>query len=234
MARAAVAGALVLIAATGCINTGSGQTAPSNFQPQPPPGVVNYRITHPEWLTDTVRIGTITYPTSPPVGGDHSPYFQDCAGDVYPAPVPNEYAVTSLQHGAVWVTYQPDLAPAQVRLLVDRVRNQPYVFSSPFPGLDQPVSLQAWGYQLKVDSADDPAIDQFIAAYRISAATVPGAACTGGMTTTERGPDLAGPPTPTPSGSAGPGASASPTASGHPGPSGSPSRPPTASPTAGR
>ena len=37
---------------------------------------------------------------------------------------------------------------------------------SPYPGLDAPISLQAWGYQLKVDNADDPRIDDFIKALR--------------------------------------------------------------------
>jgi Protein of unknown function (DUF3105) len=215
-------GAAVLLAAAGCLlPTNGGTTARSPRPLGAPPGTVDYRATHPEWLTDTARIGQLTYPTSPPVGGDHGLYFMDCAGENYPEPVPNEYAVTSLEHGAVWVTYQPDLAAGQVRLLADRVSNQPYVFSSPYPGLDRPVSLQAWGYQLKVDSADDPAIDQFIAALRIRAAVVPGAPCIGGTTRTERGPDLGG--LPTPSGSPSPGPSGSPTPSGSPGTSPSPS-----------
>ena len=32
---------------------------------------------------------------------------------------------------------------------------------SPYVGLDSPVSLQSWGHQLKVDSVDDPRIEQF-------------------------------------------------------------------------
>ena len=40
---------------------------------------------------------------------------------------------------------------------------------SPFEGLDTPISLQAWGYQLKVDNADDSRIDEFIKALRVNA-----------------------------------------------------------------
>ena len=40
---------------------------------------------------------------------------------------------------------------------------------SPFEGLDKPISLQAWGYQLKVDNADDGRIDEFIKALRVNA-----------------------------------------------------------------
>ena len=40
---------------------------------------------------------------------------------------------------------------------------------SPYEGLDKPISLQAWGYQLKVDNADDGRIDEFIKALRENA-----------------------------------------------------------------
>ena len=40
---------------------------------------------------------------------------------------------------------------------------------SPFDGLDSPISLQAWGYQLKLDNADDSRIDDFIRALRVNA-----------------------------------------------------------------
>ena len=32
---------------------------------------------------------------------------------------------------------------------------------SPYAGLDSPISIQSWGHQLKVDSADDPRLEQF-------------------------------------------------------------------------
>ena len=44
---------------------------------------------------------------------------------------------------------------------------------SPFPGLDKPISLQAWGYQLKVDNADDGRIDEFITTLRENASLEP-------------------------------------------------------------
>ena len=47
----------------------------------------------------------------PPVGGDHNPVWMNCDGDVYKKPIPDVNAVHSLEHGAVWVTYN-DKAPA--------------------------------------------------------------------------------------------------------------------------
>ena len=54
------------------------------------------------------------------------------------------------------------MPPAQVDLLKAKVTGNDYMLMSPYPGLDKPISLQAWGYQLKVDNASDPRIDEFI------------------------------------------------------------------------
>ncbi|MDI1462037.1 DUF3105 domain-containing protein [Catellatospora sp. KI3] len=126
------------------------------------------------------------YPQSPPVGGDHAQVWQNCQGAVYQVPVPDARAVHSLEHGAVWLAYRPDLDAAQVKTLSDKVAGRDYLLMSPYQGLDAAVSVQAWGYQLKVDSADDPRIDAFITAARINAGPEPGAPCAGG--TTETGP----------------------------------------------
>ena len=53
---------------------------------------------------------------------------------------------------------------------------------SPYPGLDAPISMQAWGYQLKVDDASDSRIDEFINALRKNATQEPSAGCSGGIT----------------------------------------------------
>ena len=127
----------------------------------------------------------VTYSQHPPVGGKHNPVWENCA--VYSAPVANEHAVHSLEHGAVWVTYRPDLAAAQVATLRAKVEGNPYRLLSPYPGLTSPVSLQAWGRQIFVNSASDPKVEQFLAAYTQGPqAPEPGSACSGG--TSETGP----------------------------------------------
>ncbi len=147
-------------------------------------GVVNYRLENPDILTREHVSGRIQYPVLPPVGGNHNPRWQRCDGQVYDAPIPSEHAVHSLEHGAVWVTYHPDLPEAQVDRLANLVRGRDYVFMSPFPNLDAPISLQAWGYQLKVDRADDERIDRFIRVLRINASVEPNATCRDGNTQT--------------------------------------------------
>ena len=148
-------------------------------------GLVDYRASNPGMLARNHVAGTITYPVSPPVGGDHNPVWQNCMGSVYDAAIANENAVHSLEHGAVWITYRPDLPTDQVNALAGKVRGTPYLPMSPYPDLDKPISLQAWGYQLKVDSADDDRIDEFIKVLRVNAsAEGPTAACDGGITAT--------------------------------------------------
>jgi Protein of unknown function (DUF3105) len=50
--------------------------------------------------------------------------------------------------------------------------------------LGSPISLQAWGYQLKVDNASDSRIDAFMRALRKNAAQEQGASCSNGITVT--------------------------------------------------
>jgi hypothetical protein len=122
---------------------------------------------------------TVAYAQTPPVGGAHNPVWQNCG--VYSQPVQNEHAVHSLEHGAVWITYRPDLPADQVQKLRDLVQNRSYTLLSPYPGLPKPVVASAWGVQLQLDSADDARLPQFIAKYAQGPQTPePGAACSGG------------------------------------------------------
>lgn len=99
----------------------------------------------------------VAYDQTPPLGGAHDQYWATCTGIVYPEPIRTENAVHSLEHGAVWVSYDPDsLNSSDVDALASQVDGEPYSLMSPFPGIDSPVSIQSWGHQLKVDSVDDP------------------------------------------------------------------------------
>ena len=120
--------------------------------------------------TDGVRL--------PPVGGDHSSAPQNCG--IYNDPVGSWNAVHSLEHGAVWVTYQPDLAADQIAILAGDATGHDHVLLSPFPELGSPVVLSAWGLQLQVDSASDPRVQTFIKKYENGPQNPePGAACSG-------------------------------------------------------
>jgi hypothetical protein len=126
--------------------------------------------------------GPVTYAQTPPAGGPHNPVWLNCG--IYDAPVPNENAVHSMEHGAVWITYDPALAADQVAALQQTV-NTTYEVLSPYPGLPAPVVASAWGKQLTLTGAEDPRLPAFIRAYRQGPQTPePGAPCTGGTDAT--------------------------------------------------
>ncbi len=122
----------------------------------------------------------VTYPQTPPVGGPHDPTWQNCG--YYSKPVRNENGVHVLEHGAVWITYRPDLPAEQVDRLRQLAHGQTYILVSPYPDLPAPVVASAWGKQVQLDSANDPRLNQFVKAFRLGPQTPePGAACTGGI-----------------------------------------------------
>jgi hypothetical protein len=141
--------------------------APSKDNPDPSlkiNGVVTVKYTGSVHILATERAA---YDRTPAFGGPHDGTWAACTGNVYPNAVRTENMVHSLEHGAVWIAYNPQqiTGPALDALKV-RVNGHPYTMMSPFPGLDKPISLQSWGHQLKLDKTDDPRIDQFIAALR--------------------------------------------------------------------
>ncbi len=126
--------------------------------------------------------GKVTYPQNPPVGGAHNAVWQNCG--IYSTPVANENAVHSMEHGAVWITYQPQLSSQDIGQLQALVHGHDHALLSPYPGLPAPVVASAWGLQLRVTSASDPRLAQFLTKYEQGPQTPePGAACSGGTGT---------------------------------------------------
>lgn len=128
--------------------------------------------------------GTVKYDRTPPAGGDHNVVWLNCG--IYSQPVANENAVHSLEHGAVWITYRPDLSAAGVSQLQQFVQshysgNQLYLVLSPYPGLPAPVIASAWGAQIHLQGPGDPRLASFVAHYIGGAqGGEPGSPCTGG------------------------------------------------------
>jgi len=124
----------------------------------------------------------VTYPQNPPVGGAHSPVWQNCG--IYSQPIANENGVHSLEHGAVWITYQPTLDTSSVEQLRSLVRGHNYALLTPYLGLPSPVVISAWGVQLQVKSASDPRLASFVSKYEQGPqAPEPGSPCSGGLGT---------------------------------------------------
>lgn len=116
----------------------------------------------------------------PPAGGVHYDQWQNCG--VYDEPIQTGHAIHSLEHGAVWITYNGALAPGDVASLQNRVASQSFLLLSPFPEQSSPLTLTAWGVQLELESASDGRLDEFIQRYRLGPTTPePGASCEGGV-----------------------------------------------------
>jgi hypothetical protein len=131
--------------------------------------------------------GPVTYDRVPPAGGAHNAVPLNCG--IYSQPVPNENAVHSLEHGAVWITYQPSLPPDQVALLQQLVTSnyvgtERYLVLSPYAGIPSPIVATAWGAQLGVGQASDSRLAAFIQQFAGGGqGGEKGAPCTGGVGT---------------------------------------------------
>jgi hypothetical protein len=137
-------------------------------------GVQAYRIDSTTHTEDP-----LAYDLTPPVGGEHFAVPGTC-GFYEEEPPPDEMIVHDLEHGAVWVAYDPGLDDAQQITLRELVAQQAKVIATPYPDLESPIVVSAWGRQLALDSADDPRLAQFVTTYRNSAdAPEPQAACQG-------------------------------------------------------
>lgn len=132
-------------------------------------------------------VGVVQYDHTPPAGGAHSAEWLNCG--VYAQPAPNENAVHSLEHGAVWITYRPSLSSTEIASLQLFVEShydgaQRYLLLSPYPNLPAPVVASAWGAQIRLTGASDPRLAKFVSHFIGGAQGGElGAACSGGVGT---------------------------------------------------
>ncbi|GAB3644813.1 DUF3105 domain-containing protein [Glycomyces tarimensis] len=128
-----------------------------------------------------------TYDINPPAGGNHLSQWQNCEGTVYNAPIVDGNAVHSLEHGAVWLTYDPELVDdAGITELSGKISGRNYTLMSPYPGQGVAVSLQSWGVQYQTDDVTDSKIDEFLNYYIQNSENLAemNATCAGGVSTT--------------------------------------------------
>jgi hypothetical protein len=140
----------------------------------PPNGIEVYPAT-----TNRTVQGPIEYERRPPTNGDHDPLWQNCG--FYEEPIEDRHAVHSMDHGVVWITYDPDLPEQQIKSLRPYGKEN-YVIVSPYPGQDAPVIATSWRVQLELNGADDPRLKRFVNQFRISElAPLSGNRCTLGV-----------------------------------------------------
>ena len=129
--------------------------------------------------------GPVSYVMTPPAGGPHNIVWMNAG--VYTRPVPSERAVHNMEHGAIWITYDPKLSSTSVAELVAFVGRQSlipepkgqggvkvsgqanrFMDLSPWrdDSLPSPIVLSSWGHQLRVTSATDPRMQRFVDTFR--------------------------------------------------------------------
>lgn len=116
----------------------------------------------------------------PPMGGVHASSWLNCG--IYSIEVPIENVIHSMEHGAVWITYDPDQVTADdIASLRSEAQGKGYMVLSPYSNQASPIVLTTWDIQLQVDSASDRRIDQFIRQYRGNRGPEVGASCSNGV-----------------------------------------------------
>lgn len=126
----------------------------------------------------------VDYEESPPIGGDHWDSWQNCG--VYPEPVTPELAVHSMEHGAVWINYDPELPEEEIQALNDMYNDGDYLLVTPYEGeMEAPIVASSWARQVTAESADDQNLHRYVQLYeRGQDVPEPGAACSGQISET--------------------------------------------------
>ncbi|MGI9602335.1 MAG: DUF3105 domain-containing protein [Acidimicrobiales bacterium] len=117
-----------------------------------------------------------TYDVRPPPGGDHLNQWESCG--FFSTEIVDGNAVHSLEHGAVWVAYRPDIDPAELSELESLANVETHLLVSPYSDLETPLMLVAWGLRLPLDSVEDERFDAFLSTFiRGPQTPEPGVAC---------------------------------------------------------
>ena len=164
-------GTLGVVALSGFIVLGLASEPQSGL----PEGVADVTVDPPTHVE-----GDIYEDHEVPAGGAHSQVWLNCG--FYSEPVPAENAVHSLEHGAVWITYGPNVPESEISTLRDLASPVEKVLVSPIPEQESNIVLTSWARKLELDSVTDDRLEQFVRELAGSlSAPEPGGACTGGV-----------------------------------------------------
>jgi len=103
----------------------------------------------------------VSFDQSPSIGGDHYPFWQNCG--FYEVELIEGAATHTMEHGAVWITYNPDkLSESELSTLAGMVMDNGKLLISPYPH-DEALVLSGWGVQQRgIASIGSPEVDAFI------------------------------------------------------------------------
>ena len=116
-----------------------------------------------EYLVITSREHTdenVDYPTIPPAGGDHLGIWHTCG--IYKVELLDEAAVHALEHGAVWVTYKPEIEKEEIIKLTTMLSGKSKILLSPHSEQMSSIVATSWGRRLEIETANDPRLNKFV------------------------------------------------------------------------
>ncbi|MFQ5897749.1 MAG: DUF3105 domain-containing protein [Candidatus Methylomirabilia bacterium] len=104
------------------------------------------------------------YNSDPPTSGPHVPWIAPWG--VHTEPIPKELQVHNLEDGGVLVQYNCECPELVQKLRAIVVRYDRQVILAPYPGMDAPIALTAWGRIDRFDEFDEKRIVRFITAFK--------------------------------------------------------------------
>lgn len=105
------------------------------------------------------------YNSNPPSSGSH--YTSTARGGFYEEPLPDEQVIHNLEHGDVWITYNPDISDKAKETLESFAGR--FVVVSPRSENGGDISLVVWGrvdaFDIENEAVDEGRIRDFIRRY---------------------------------------------------------------------
>jgi hypothetical protein len=172
MRKLFVVGALILLSACGADSDDGAVVSPTTTSGDVTSGTVDgvadVTVALPPLVSVPVDdLGTnhvnppVSFDQSPSIGGDHYGFWQNCG--FYDVDVLEGAATHTMEHGAVWITYNSDaMTAADLAVLESLAADDGKLLVSPYPH-DDPIVLSAWGVQQRgVQSASSPEVAAFV------------------------------------------------------------------------
>ncbi len=115
------------------------------------------------------------YNSNPPSSGDHWPTPATCK--VYTEEIPDEAALHSLEHGAVWISYKDKNDKDTIKRLTGLAAGGGgKILLIPRSKDDSKIAVGSWGRVMKLEKYDEQKIKDYIRYYR-NASPEPTAGC---------------------------------------------------------
>ncbi|MDP3900963.1 MAG: DUF3105 domain-containing protein [bacterium] len=132
------------------------------------PTTPDYSVSVPNEGAAHVDQGTqVSYNSNPPTSGNHWP--TPLKEGLYDEEKPDEAIIHSLEHGRVWVSYNPRVSQDVVEQLKNVLKNQPLAILTPRSANASDIALAAWD-RLDTfdvgDALDTQRIIDFVSRYK--------------------------------------------------------------------